>query len=80
MTKYRPKTSYISKDPEKCERQLANLIQGRLKKGKPAKARPPSFNDPEKFGDTILIFLVFFPVFLVKAWIQGKNPLDESRG
>ncbi len=56
---YRPASTYQSKDPEKRDRQLANLVQGRLKKGKPAKARPTSFNGPEKFGDTIFICLSF---------------------
>lgn len=65
MSNYRPKSTYQLKIPKKRERQLANLVQGRLKKGKPAKARPTSFNDPEKFGDTIFICLSFhrLPLF-----------------
>ena len=60
MINYRPNKSYISKDSEKRKKQLRNLVQGRLKKGKPAKARVTSFNDPEKFGDTIRICFYFF--------------------
>ncbi|MBA7493956.1 hypothetical protein ES702_04522 [subsurface metagenome] len=51
--KYRPATSYISQDPERRQRQRANLVRGRMKHAMKAEAKAPQFNDPAYGGDIV---------------------------
>lgn len=50
---YRPASSFISNDPEKRQRQLANLAQNRLKRAIKTEAKAPKFNNPAYKTDII---------------------------
>lgn len=55
MTKiYRPASSYLSQIAEKREQQLANLIKGRMMRGREAEQGVPSFKKEEYKIDPIL--------------------------
>ncbi|GAI53743.1 unnamed protein product, partial [marine sediment metagenome] len=50
---YIPKSKFISLDPERREKQLANLIQNRLRRSKTPAIAPLKLNDPEYKTDII---------------------------
>ncbi len=53
---YIPKNKFISKDPEKRQAQLQNLVQNRMRKGKKGESFPRPLNDPI-YPDDIVGFL-----------------------
>ena len=67
---YRPTSTYLSQDPELRQKQLGNLMQGRLRRGMEASVEAPRFKDPAYQTDIIKFAeeQFFIP--------EGKKPIE----